>query len=236
MIYHVSYASDNMSISLDKCRASALRYGCDATINVDIDPDFAAHNRHILSQPRGAGYWLWKPYVIHRALFCKYIIRDEDYIVYTDAGVELVTNINRIIDEMERNGEDIFLFGNHYQHRDWCKREVFDALNCKDGHQVQASAMVLKNSENAMYLVEEWLDQCQYGNQINDILESEQYPGFREHRHDQAILTAVAQAMGLKLHWWPAMYNGGAFVYDKGIYTDDYPIIFHHHRKRNDEW
>jgi hypothetical protein len=234
MIFHVSYASDKMSKSLDICRASALRHGCDATLNIDIDPDFAAHNKRILSQPSGAGYWLWKPYVIHRALMDH--ARSWDYLVYTDAGVEFVQNINRIIDKMESGGEDIFLFGNHYQHRDWCKREVFDALNCKDGHQVQASAMVFANSENAMYLVEEWLDQCQYGNQINDILESEQYPGFQEHRHDQAILTAVAQAMGLKLHWWPAMYNGGAFVYDKGSYTDDYPVIFHHHRKRNDEW
>ena len=234
MIYHVSYASSNMSKSLDICRASALRHGCDATLNIDIDPDFAAHNRHILEQPRGAGYWLWKPYIIHRAMMD--YTKPGDYIVYTDAGVELVGNINRIIDEMDRSGEDIFLFGNNYQHRDWCKREVFDALNCKDGHQVQASAMVLRNSDNAMYLVEEWLDQCQYGNQIDDICGSEQYPGFQEHRHDQAILTAVAQAMGLKLHWWPAMYNGGAFTYDKGTYTDTYPPIFHHHRKRNDEW
>jgi hypothetical protein len=234
MIYHVSYASINMSKSLDICRASALRHGCDATLNIEIDPDFAAHNRHILSQPRGAGHWLWKPYIIHRALMD--FTKPSDYIVYTDAGVEFVANINRIIDEMERSGEEIFLFGNNYQHRDWCKREVFDALNCKDGHQVQASAMVLKNTENAMYLVEEWLDQCQHGNQIDDICGSDQYPGFQEHRHDQAILTAVAQAMNLKLHWWPAMYNGGAFVYDKGTYTDDYPVIFHHHRKRNDEW
>jgi hypothetical protein len=234
MIYHVSYASSNMSKSLDICRVWALRHGCDATLNIDIDPDFAAHNRHILSQPRGAGYWLWKPYIIHRALMD--FTKPGDYIVYTDAGVEFVANINRIIDEMERSGEDIFLFGNNYQHRDWCKREVFDALNCKDGHQVQASAMVLRNTENAMYLVEEWLDQCQYGNQIDDICGSDQYPGFREHRHDQAILTAVAQAMGLRLHWWPAIYNGGAFTYDKGTYTDTYPPIFHHHRKRNSEW
>jgi hypothetical protein len=234
MIYHVSYASDNMSKSLDICRASALRNGCDATQNIDIDPDFASHNKHILSQPRGPGYWLWKPYIIHRAIMD--LTKPEDYIVYTDAGVEFVANINRIIDEMERSGEDIFLFGNHYQHRDWCKREVFDALNCKDVHQVQASAMVLRNTENAMYLVEEWLDQCQYGNQIDDIWGIDQYPGFQDHRHDQAILTAVAQAMNLKLHWWPAIYNGGAFTYDKGTYTDTYTPIFHHHRKRNDEW
>jgi hypothetical protein len=234
MIFHVSYASDKMSKSLDICRASALRHGCDATINIDIDPEFAGHNRHILSQPRGAGYWLWKPYIIHRALIDH--ARSWDYLVYTDAGVEFVGSVNHLIQAINRSDEDILLFGNHYQHRDWCKREVFDALNCKDGQQVQASAMVLKNSENAMYMVEEWLDQCQYRNQINDKCGSDQYPGFQEHRHDQALLTAVAQAMGLKLHWWPAMYNGGAFVYDKGTYTDDYPVIFHHHRKRNDEW
>jgi hypothetical protein len=34
----------------------------------DIDDEFASKNQHILEQPRGSGYWLWKPYFICRAL------------------------------------------------------------------------------------------------------------------------------------------------------------------------
>jgi hypothetical protein len=61
-------------------------------------------------------------------------------------------------------------------------------------------------------------------------------PEFREHRWDQAIITCLAYRYGYKLHWWPAMYNGGQFIYEKGVFNDEYPVIFHHHRKRNDEW
>ena len=36
--------------------------------NKDIDPEFYAKNKFILNQPRGAGYWLWKHYIIKDAL------------------------------------------------------------------------------------------------------------------------------------------------------------------------
>jgi hypothetical protein len=97
--------------------------------------------------------------------------------------------------------------------------------------------MVFKVSDFALQVANEWLSYCQVDHYIDDIVyDSYQYPSFQEHRHDQAILTAVAQAHGIPLHWWPASYNNGAFTYDKGTYTDTYPVIFHHHRKRNNEW
>ena len=49
----------------------------------DIDPEFREKNRHILSQPRGNGYWLWKPYFIARTLR---LLQEGDYLVYCDAG------------------------------------------------------------------------------------------------------------------------------------------------------
>ncbi len=152
---------------------------------------------------------------------------------YTDAGVEIINSPRYLVDAMDG---DIMLFGNHYQHRDWCKREVFDLLDCKDGFQVQASAILIRCSAESNYFIDEWMVHCQIRDFINDKSWMIQYPSFQEHRHDQAILTAVAQKYNLPLHWWPAVYNDGAFTYDKGTYTDTYPPIFHHHRKRNDEW
>jgi hypothetical protein len=64
------------------------------------------------------------------------------------------------------------------------------------------------------------------------------HPEFREHRHDQAILTTLAYREGIKLHYWPASYNDGAFIYEKlpEYAQDNYPIMFNHHRKRNHEF
>jgi hypothetical protein len=57
----------------------------------DNDPIFANHNKNILNRKRGAGYWLWKPYMLLKEL---YLARDGDIIVYSDASVNFVANIS----------------------------------------------------------------------------------------------------------------------------------------------
>lgn len=218
-----------MSRSAELARESAIWFGCYST-DRPLAAWFEEWYKESISKDRGAGYWIWKPHIIARALFTA---EAGEYILYTDAGVEIINSPRYLVDAME--GE-IMLFGNHYQHRDWCKREVFDLLDCKDGFQVQASAMIFRCSQMSMNFVDEWMHLCTQKDLINDKIWLEQYSSFQEHRHDQALLTAVAQKYNLRLHWWPAVYNDGAFTYDKGTYTDSYPPIFHHHRKRNDEW
>lgn len=229
MIHHITWADHRMSKSAELARESAIRFGCEV-MDVSMAPSFERQHKESISKDRGAGYWIWKSHIISRALFAA---KAGEYLLYTDAGVEIINSPRYLVDAMDG---DIMLFGNHYQHRDWCKREVFDALQCKDGFQVQASAMLFRRSDWSMSFVIEWTQLCLQKDMINDSTFLVQYPSFQEHRHDQALLTAVAQKHNLRLHWWPAVYNDGAFTYDKGTYTDTYPPIFHHHRKRNDEW
>ena len=195
-------------------------------------------NEDVLSQPRGAGYWLWKPYIIYEKLMNTHI---DDVVFYTDAGVEMVNDIKHIIDFV---GECL-LFGNHYFHEHWCKGNVTDAivgersLGYGDGspmYQIQASAMLFRNSIWTRNFVKKWLLWSQMPGFIDDSPGYHNHEEFKEHRHDQAILTCLAVKERIQLHWWPAMYNDGAFHYEKGVYYDKYPIMFHHHRKRNEEW
>lgn len=109
------------------------------------------------------------------------------------------------------------------------------------GKQVQASVIFFRVSDYTRKFVREWLDWCLFeGGRLIDDSPSRlpNHPEFREHRHDQAILTTLAYREGIKLHYWPAQYNGGAFSYEKlpEYAADDYPILFHHHRRRNHEW
>jgi hypothetical protein len=162
-------------------------------------------------------------------------MNEGDYLVYTDAGVELVNNIDHITKDMKL---DVFLFGNQYLHEHWCKGNITDHICGFRKHwlQVQASAMVFRVSGYSRRIVREWLAYCQVPGFIDDSEGYNNHPEFQEHRHDQAILTCVAFKAGIPLHWWPAMYNDGAFIYPKGMYQDDYPVLFHHHRKQNAEW
>jgi len=232
MIAHITYTDANMTISAGKAKDSALKFGAETSricsVN-DIDPYFKLINYEVLNAQRGAGYWLWKPYIILKEL---YRMKEGDFLVYTDAGVEVVNDLKIITDK----NVDIFLFGNNYEHEHWCKGKVMDEVFKCSGNQVQASAMFFKVGKASRDFVKRWLLFCEMPGLIDDSESDGNHLEFQEHRHDQAIVTALAYKYGIDLHWWPAMYLDGAFHYDKGSYTDSYPIIFHHHRKRNHEW
>lgn len=199
------------------------------------------------------GWWAWKPLIIAKALSW---LPDNSLLIYSDAGIEFVDNVNYIIDRMD---QDILLFGNMYEHAHWCKRDVIEAVwplpKCADcdkiegftcnahfyneawgrfGKQAQASVIFFRVSDWSRAFVKEWLDWCLFegGRLIDDSpSRTPNHPEFQENRHDQAILTTMAYRDGVPLHWWPAEYNDGQFIYPRGDYSDEgYPILFHHHR------
>lgn len=232
MTHLVTYSDSNMSLAAKICVASAGQQGIDkawAWTDAAIkQTTFYEENKTILDHPR-AGYWLWKPYIILDALRR---IKDGDILVYADAGVEFIAPIKHIIDRMQ---QDVWLFGNQYRHFHWCKADVMVAMDSwPDGNQVQASLIVVRNTAYVRAFVEEWLRWCQIPGLIDDGPSLQKnHTEFQEHRHDQAILTCLAFKENIPFHWWAAMYNCGAFQYEKGGYADTYPILFHHHRCRN---
>ena len=243
MIYHVTYADGQMSKSAMLAQKSALKHGCNFSVFMNeksISAEFYNLNKSILDQNRGAGYWLWKPYIINKMLNR---INENEYLVYTDAGVEFVNDISILINKMY---QDVFLFGNNYPHVGWCKADIMEVLLPnweyeikKDKRQAQASVLIVKNTEASRIFIGKWLKYSQIDHFIDDSQSyKSNYIYFAEHRHDQAILTCLAYKYGINLHWWPAHYNNGQFVYDKHpqFAEDNYPVIFHHHRKRNNEW
>jgi hypothetical protein len=240
MIHLITYATENMSKAGELCCKSAKANGVHSAICADkthIDKTFQYCNNNILTQERGAGYWLWKPYLIFRHLLSA---ERNDIVVYADAGVEFINNVSHIIEKMD---EDIFFFGNNWDHVDWCKMDVIDRIipNNKIDNlkQIQASVIFFKVNDNTRRFVKEWLVYCQMPDFIDDTPSKiPNYHTFQEHRHDQAILTCLQIKYGYKLRWWPASYSNGAFTYDKieQYSNDNYPIIFNHHRKRNEEF
>lgn len=244
MIYGITYADDNMTVSAFKCALSMEKNGVDrstaytpATFEGDSFHDF---NHDILKQERGGGYWAWKPFVIYRDL----LNADEgDILIYSDAGVEFVANVNEIISRMD---EDIFFFTNGFPHVEWCKGDVLKIADIKiptDGQyqhlknykQVQASVIFFRVNQKTRDFVKEWLLWCQMPGFIDDSpSKTPNYPTFAEHRHDQAVLTSLQIKYGYKLHFWPTHYS--EHIRYTAQPEDRYPTMFNHHRKRNDQW
>jgi hypothetical protein len=281
----VTFSDKSMSRARELCISSFKRQAESLFVSYSSpellrDTEFYAANKTLLDQPRGCGYWAWKPYLIHSCLTHEVWegvkhLHDGDILIYADAGIEFINNVNHIIDRMghDKPQDDIWLFGNNWEHAHWCKRDVLDVLMpqsaqcpachkwcggaakrmpCEAGYyyhptigkQAQASVIFFRVSDYTRKFVAEWLKWCLFeGGRLIDDSPSRvpNHEQFREHRHDQSILTTMAYREGLVLHWWPAQYNrfvpgGPIFTYEKGGYRDDYPPLFHHHRLRNDQW
>lgn len=249
MIRGITYSNEEMTISAGKCLLSMSKNGVNHYSSENLSAEFYEFNKEILDQKRGAGYWLWKPYIIYKAMI---EMADNDLLIYSDAGVEFMQPVKYIIDRME---EDIFFFTNGFPQVEWCKGDVLNNIlgwgfkktetDCgqhisidlsineyKEQKQVQASVIFFRVNQKTKDFVKEWLLYCQMPGFIDDSPSKfPNYPTFAEHRHDQAILTCLQIKHGYKLHWWPTQYSEHI-----RIPGDNYPAMFNHHRKRNSEW
>lgn len=235
MIKGVVYSDVSMKRSAVECAASLSRAG--ATVVWQNNPDtisneFRHANRGIMTQRRGAGYWLWKPYLIDQAVDHP-STNDGDYIVYSDAGVLWIDKIEHLINAMD---QDIFLFSNGHKHVHWCKADVMHGINggivANDIEQVQASVIIVKVTPFSRRFIREWLLWCQMPGFIDDSPSMHtNHPEFAEHRHDQAILSCLAIKYGIRLHWWAdkLWYLSQRHRWPK----DTYPPMFEHHRRRD---
>lgn len=224
----ITYFSSDMSRSAEVCIASLRRFGIAADAYSSVDPIFKLLNP-VMQERRGAGYWLWKPYIILKEMMA---MEDGQILLYMDAGVEM-TSVPTWLDEVK----DIWLFGNMYQHEEWCKADVMEAIHKGPyDKQVQASVVAFKVDGQTKTFVKEWLTWCEMPGFLDDSpSKHKNRKGFKEHRHDQAVLTCLAYKYGIPLHWWPARYND-KFDYPKDGYSDSYEVCFNHHRLRNSDW
>jgi hypothetical protein len=244
MIVLVNFADERMNISQERCTNSAMRNGVDIVWPQNpntISREFKDFNRDIFKHDRGFGYWLWKPYHIYKAMLQ---MKEGDVLIYCDAGVEIIENVNEVISRMD---EDIFFFCNGHQHIHWCKMDVAKAINkfntvetdcgvlldsCVNNQQVQASVIFFKVNQKTIDFVKEWLLYCQMPNFIDDSPSKlANHPEFAEHRHDQAILTCLQIKYGYRLHYWAdaKWYSSQRYRWPE----DTYPLMFNHHRQRD---
>lgn len=233
MIRLITFATDNFSISAERLKATALRHGVD---QVEIyTPSrlhflFFDHLFNVDFTERGAGWWIWKPFICLHALITMH--DENDVLIYCDAGTEIVDDVSHVIRCMD---EDVFLFSNGWQHSHWCKKEVAQAILGENWYgeqkQVQASAIFFKVTERSKKLIQRWYAWSVMPGMIDNTPRGPQFPEFQEHRHDQAILTCLQIKYGHKLHWFPSTMN-----HHQDRMGDPYPQIFNHHRRRNDEY
>lgn len=201
----LSYASGSFIQARDELCQSALTVGFDevrARGPEHLEPIFVEENQDILSQPRGAGYWLWKPQIILQELKT---LKEGDVLVYSDAGRYSYYNFkifpHWLVNKARENG---FLLGptlgQHGPMSKWVKRDAFVLLEMDrpEIHHlptIQAGWSFWIPCPEAFDFLEKWLSACKDPRILTDMDNTQglpNLPDFKDHRHDMAVLTLLA--------------------------------------------
>lgn len=247
----ITFTDSRMTISADKLVESTKYNGVDSThiYTPEQMPEFwKVIQAPILAHDRGAGFYCWKPAIVLDAILK---LQVGDILIYADAGNILISDVREVISRMN---DDIFLFCNCFNHVDWCKMDVLNAINgasfietktmnesyytisegLASAHQAQASTIFFRVTDRSIKFVKEWFAWSLMPGMIdNNPSVLPNVPTFSEHRWDQSLLTSIAIKWKIKTHWFPSLTG---YHIKQNHPEDGYPALLNHHRKRNDEY
>ncbi|WP_225047589.1 hypothetical protein [Lacticaseibacillus kribbianus] len=205
----------------------------------DIDNAFFDENKEILEKSRGAGMWLWKPYIILKEARK---LDEGDLLFYADSGSFFIRKIDRVVNILKH--EDIWLTRTPLIEKQFTKKETFRELGCEGRRfentpQIMATFVAIRVNKQSIDFVKSWLENC-----CNPLAllppssESEQKTVFLAHREDQSIISLLAKKQGLHTFSDPTQYGKlPEKYYDSGremCYASkrDYPTMIILHRGR----
>lgn len=234
MKYLINYADLAFFRSRMLNSLTGIQAGFDAVIQYkreNIDDKFLTKNNSILSQRRGAGYWLWKPYFILKTLER---LDDGDILFYADAGTEFVRSADPLFARIEKEPMGIAAFqltGGHKE-GEYTRKSVIEALGLdpavvRTTDQIMASFVIARKCESSIKVVKKWLESCEDPDLILDKdRDPDEFPEFKDHRHDQSLWSLWTKKLNVPVYPDPTQWG----VTHGQTQEDD--VFIKHHRKR----
>lgn len=240
MIYVLNYADGEPYESFRKINTkSAYKYGkADKVLEYsskDIPQSYKNKYKDIFAYKRGAGLWLWKPYIILDGLEkCK----EGDWLFYCDSGATFINKISHLIDCANANNLNILLVEQPLLEKQFTKRETFIGMSVEgiEQNQLLSGYILLKKSVESVRFIKEWQQYCEKIDLLSPDrfhYDIEEWDSFYSHREDQSILSLLRYKWKLPAFRDPSDYGEMPFMYashDKAynpkVYTNsDYPTI-----------
>lgn len=168
-------------------------------------PDFwEKHSQFILSNSRGYGYWIWKPYLVLKTLEK---MEENDILVYADAGCTFnhdgIPRLHEYFDMVRNSDYGILSFNLSHLQKTFTKMDLFDFLEMNDETYKQftilmATIFIIKKCPHSVELVKKWYDvMSNHYHLIDDspsILPND--VDYVEHRHDQSVFSLLLYKYG----------------------------------------
>lgn len=194
----MTYANSAFSISAKTLGSICLNRdirSVDIYCEKDLPENFRALNRETLSFLRGAGYWIWKPWIILDKLSK---IENGDVLIYLDAGVLPSAKFFEAIKHLSLR--DVNVWESELLIREWTDTRVvkeYEELVARevnwDEKILWSGFLIFKKTENTLSIVNEWNRLCQ----IPTLLRPDSMGDFQRgmpkywHRHDQSLLSLI---------------------------------------------
>jgi len=166
--------------------------------------EFTSLNKFFVQNPKGYGYWIWKPLVVE-TIFKLY--PDCTGVVYADSGCELnQSGRERLLKYLEMSGEGGLLsFELPTLERDYTHPKLFQDLgfNPTDAtRQIMATTFIVRNKPNTRKFLSDWFlvmkkNNFEYLLGEDGLLgypNPKDFPHYRAHRHDQSIFSNLVRA------------------------------------------
>lgn len=209
MIYFISYGNQNYKNSKDRIKQEAQNMGFDSVKIYgpeNISEDFFRKTYPHIAHPRGAGYWLWKAFLL-KTTFEQ--MNENDFCIYADAGCHV--NIHgkkrlreylKIISDDESGFLAFELTG--FFEKMFTNEKVFEFFNIdendslRETSQLVGGVLFLRKCPNTIKIVDEYYKlACEHPDLFSDVHNDyKRKPDFRDHRHDQSILGILRKKYG----------------------------------------
>jgi hypothetical protein len=200
----VTFGDDVFAQTRERLRGEAVASGMfDRVVAfgpTDLASDFRArHGRFMSLNPRGYGFWIWKPHVVELA-FAQ--AAENDLIVYADAGCAInssaAARLNYYIERVTAHPSGVLGFeltGQPARH--FTKMDIFEAMNARaylPDAMHMATVIVFRKCAAASALLADWNRWCANYRLISDQpSNSANDPGFQRNLGDQSIFSVLCK-------------------------------------------
>lgn len=180
----------------------------------DLSDEFKAAVGDVLNEPKGGGYWTWKPYIIADMLSK---LSEGDILIYADAGCTLQpTGVPRLKEYVEmispKSTKSVLamrlLDGTTYGPggfllKKWSSTPVFEYFKepldgeIAKSNQILAGVIVCRKCEESEKVIGRWLEVAMtrpdlFTDKYNEDSKKSN-PDFKDNRHDQPIWSMIVQ-------------------------------------------
>lgn len=206
--YFITYGTNEFNIQkrnlLYLAKKSENFDTCIGFSQKNIDKNFYKEFLEILNLKKGGGYWIWKYYIIKKLLN---EINENDILVYSDAGSSFnPKGMNRLNEYFEMLNDDPsgnLRFQIEFKEKYWTNKEVFNYFNIPldssiaNTGQLLGGHLIFKKNINSVNIFNEFEKLLKFDSKlITDFYSENQIDGFKEHRHDQSILSILSKIYG----------------------------------------